>query len=42
MLQVTKILVTLPNGRRLVNQVSFTVGRGEFVSIPGSSGADRE
>ena len=41
MLQVTKIVVTLPNGKRLVNQVSFTVGRGEFVSILGSSGAGK-
>src|SRR5271154_6733507 len=41
MLQVSNIVVTLPNGRRLVNRVSFTVGRGEFVSILGSSGAGK-
>lgn len=41
MLQVSNLLVTLPNGKRLVNDVSFTVGRGEFVSILGSSGAGK-
>jgi phosphonate transport system ATP-binding protein len=41
MLYVTNIVVTLPNGKRLVNQVSFSVGRGEFVAILGSSGAGK-
>lgn len=41
MLQVSNIAVVLPNGRRLVNDVSFMVGRGEFVSILGSSGAGK-
>jgi phosphonate transport system ATP-binding protein len=41
MLHVSNLLVTLPNGKRLVNDVSFTVGRGEFVSILGSSGAGK-
>jgi len=41
MLNVSKIVVRLPNGKRLVNDVSFTVGRGEFVSILGSSGAGK-
>jgi phosphonate transport system ATP-binding protein len=41
MLQVSNIAVVLPNGRRLVDDVSFTVGRGEFVSIIGSSGAGK-
>ena len=41
MLQVSNIVVNFPNGKRLVNDVSFTVGRGEFVSILGSSGAGK-
>jgi phosphonate transport system ATP-binding protein len=41
MLRVSNIVVKLPNGRNLVNQTSFTVGRGEFVSILGSSGAGK-
>jgi len=41
MLTVSNISVTLPNGKRLVDQVSFTVGRGEFVGILGSSGAGK-
>jgi len=41
MLQVTNVRVVLPNGKRLVNDVSFSVGRGEFVSILGSSGAGK-
>jgi len=31
----------LPNGRRLLHQVSFAVSRGEFVSILGLSGAGK-
>lgn len=41
MLQLSNVLVKLPNGKRLVNDVSFAVGRGEFVSILGSSGAGK-
>lgn len=41
MLQVSNVVVMLPNGKRLVNDVSFSVGRGEFVSILGSSGAGK-
>lgn len=41
MLQVSNIVVKLPNGKRLVDGVSFAVGRGEFVSILGSSGAGK-
>lgn len=41
MLEVSKLLVQLPAGKRLVNDVSFSVGRGEFVSILGSSGAGK-
>jgi phosphonate transport system ATP-binding protein len=41
MLHVSNIVVKLPNGKRLVDRVSFTVGRGEFVGILGSSGAGK-
>jgi phosphonate transport system ATP-binding protein len=41
MLHVSNIVVKLPNGKRLVDQVNFTVGRGEFVAILGSSGAGK-
>jgi phosphonate transport system ATP-binding protein len=41
MLRVSNICVALPDGKRLVNDVSFMVGRGEFVSILGSSGAGK-
>ena len=41
MIQVSNIVVQLPNGKRLVDQVNFTVGRGEFVGILGSSGAGK-
>src|ERR1700744_107926 len=41
MLQVSNIAIDLPNGKRLVDDVSFTVGQGEFVSILGSSGAGK-
>jgi phosphonate transport system ATP-binding protein len=41
MLSVSNIVVTLPNGKNLVDNVSFTAGRGEFVAILGSSGAGK-
>ena len=41
MLQVSNVVVKLPSGKRLVDGVSFSVGRGEFVSILGSSGAGK-
>lgn len=41
MLHVSNIVVQLPNGKRLVDQVNITVGRGEFVGILGSSGAGK-
>ncbi|WP_158792868.1 phosphonate ABC transporter ATP-binding protein [Granulicella sp. L60] len=41
MLSVSNIVVALPNGKRLLNDVSFTVKRGEFVAILGSSGAGK-
>ena len=39
--QVSNIVVKLPTGKRLVDGISFSVGRGEFVSILGSSGAGK-
>jgi phosphonate transport system ATP-binding protein len=41
MLEISNLLVQLPDGKRLVNDLSFSVGRGEFVSILGSSGAGK-
>ena len=41
MLSVSNVAVTLPNGRRLVEQINFKVARGEFVAILGSSGAGK-
>jgi phosphonate transport system ATP-binding protein len=41
MLSVSNIAVTLPSGKRLVDDISFNVMRGEFVAILGSSGAGK-
>ncbi len=41
MLEISKLVVQLPSGNRLVDNVSFSVGCGEFVSILGSSGAGK-
>lgn len=41
MLTVANIVVELPNGHRLVNQVSFSVVQGEFVALLGPSGAGK-
>jgi phosphonate transport system ATP-binding protein len=41
MLEISNLFVQLPDGKRLVNDLSFSVGRGEFVSILGSSGAGK-
>jgi phosphonate transport system ATP-binding protein len=41
MLSVSSIRKTLANGKCLINKVSFTVAKGEFVSILGSSGAGK-
>jgi phosphonate transport system ATP-binding protein len=41
MLTVSDISVSLPGGKKLVDKVTFAVGRGEFVSILGSSGAGK-
>ena len=41
MLSIFGISKTLANGKSLLTNVSFTVGRGEFVSMLGSSGAGK-
>jgi phosphonate transport system ATP-binding protein len=41
MLSVSSIHKTLANGKCLIDKVSFTVAKGEFVSILGSSGAGK-
>ena len=41
MLSVLGISKSLPTGKCLLNKVSFTISRGEFVSILGSSGAGK-
>jgi phosphonate transport system ATP-binding protein len=41
MLTVSSIVKSLPNGKRLINNISFKVTKGEFVSILGSSGAGK-
>jgi len=41
MLTVSNIEVTLPNGKTLVDNVSLSAVRGEFVAILGSSGAGK-
>lgn len=41
MLTVTHLTKRLPDGRRLLNDISFTVQRGEFVGVLGSSGAGK-
>jgi phosphonate transport system ATP-binding protein len=41
MLSVSNIEVTLPSGKTLVDDVSFTAMRGEFIAILGSSGAGK-
>ena len=41
MLCVSNIIVSLPDGKRLVNNVSLSVHRGEFAAILGSSGAGK-
>jgi len=41
MIEVKGISKTLPNGRKLLDNISFTVKTGEFVGILGSSGAGK-
>ncbi len=41
MIEVINISKTLPNGRKVLDNISFTVKRGEFVGILGASGAGK-
>jgi phosphonate transport system ATP-binding protein len=41
MIEVRNISKTLPGGRKLLDGISFTVQRGEFVGILGASGAGK-
>jgi phosphonate transport system ATP-binding protein len=41
MIEVTNISKSLPDGRKLLDGISFTVRRGEFVGILGASGAGK-
>ena len=41
MLEVKNLTKTLPNGRKLLDGISFKVKKGEFVGILGSSGAGK-
>ena len=41
MLEVRHISKSLPGGRKLLDDISFTVGKGEFVGILGASGAGK-
>ncbi len=41
MLEVVDLVKTLPNGKALLRGISFTVSKGEFLSILGPSGAGK-
>ncbi len=41
MLQLENLTKTLPSGKKLLDNVSFSVGKGEFVGILGASGAGK-
>src|SRR5215469_3964675 len=41
MIEVSNISKTLPSGRKLLDGISFTVRKGEFVGILGASGAGK-
>ena len=41
MLEVKNLVKSLPNGRKVLNGISFKVDRGEFVGILGASGAGK-
>ena len=41
MIEVKNICKTLPNGKQLLKDISFSVKQGEFVGILGASGAGK-
>ncbi|HXB07633.1 MAG TPA: ATP-binding cassette domain-containing protein, partial [Puia sp.] len=41
MIEVTNISKSLPDGRKVLDGISFTVRKGEFVGILGASGAGK-
>src|SRR5580704_587660 len=41
MIEVKNLTKSLPNGRKLLDGISFTVNKGEFVGILGASGAGK-
>jgi len=41
MIRVTNLTKSLPNGRKVLDGISFTVNKGEFVAILGPSGAGK-
>jgi phosphonate transport system ATP-binding protein len=41
MIEVSNITKSLPDGRKLLDDISFTVSKGEFVGILGASGAGK-
>lgn len=41
MIEVRNLTKSLPNGRKLLDGISFTVNKGEFVGILGASGAGK-
>lgn len=41
MIQVTNLTKSLPNGRKVLDGISFTIRKGEFVGILGPSGAGK-
>src|ERR1700753_3411380 len=41
MIEVKGLTKSLPNGRKLLDDISFTVRKGEFVGILGASGAGK-
>ena len=41
MIEVKNISKSLPNGKILLNDISFSVKQGEFVGILGASGAGK-
>jgi phosphonate transport system ATP-binding protein len=41
MVDVKNLVKSIPNGRKVLNGISFAVGKGEFVGILGASGAGK-